>query len=134
MNRRSRITMHCFSHRFSRKFDILNRTRTTNVHVNIMYKQKTQKVNSINVEIIDESKSRTNSKWREILKSLVMSKFVEQLSNVYDSFLTFNFLKIKQSSKLISERLQKRFFDAELFSQEQELMMKLLYRRKIVLI
>ena len=40
MNRRSRMTTHCLSHRFSRKFDILNRARIINVHVDILYKRK----------------------------------------------------------------------------------------------
>ena len=95
MNRRSRVTTHYFSHRFSRKFDILNRTRTTNVHVDILYKRKVQKINSMNVEMTNESKSRTNSKRRGILKSSITSKFVEQLSDVYNSFLTSKFSKIK---------------------------------------
>ena len=71
MNRRSRMTTHCFSHRFSRKFDILNRVKTINVHVDILYKRKVQKINSMNVEITNESRSRTNFKWKEILKSSV---------------------------------------------------------------
>ena len=62
MNRRSRTTVHCFFHWFSRKFDILSRARTADVYVNIMYKRKAQKINSMNVEITNESKSRTNSK------------------------------------------------------------------------
>ena len=40
MNRRSCMTTHCFSHRFSRKFDFLNKVKIINVHVNIMYKRK----------------------------------------------------------------------------------------------
>ena len=133
MNRRSRMTTHCLFHRFSRKFDILNRARTTNVHVDILYKRKAQKINSMNVEITNESKSRINFKWKEILKSLITSKFVEQLSNVYDSFLISKFSKIKQNFKLTSERLQKMLFDAKLFSQEQKLMLKLLYRQEATL-
>ena len=62
-----------------------------------------------------------------------MSKFVEQLLNVNDFFLIFKFSKIKQSFKLILERLQKMFFDAKLFSQERELMLKLLHQRKVTL-
>ena len=62
-----------------------------------------------------------------------MSKFVEQLFDVYDSFLTFKFSKIKQNFNLISERLQKIFFDMKIFSQERELMLELLYRREAVL-
>ena len=133
MNRRSRMTTHYLFHRFSRKFDILNRTRTINVHVDILYKRKTQKINPMNVEITDGSRSRTNLKWREILKSSVTSKSVEQLSDVYDSFLTSKFSKIKQNFKLTPERLQKMLFDAELSSQERKLMLKLLYRRKVAL-
>ena len=128
------MTMHCFSHWFSRKFDNLNRVRTIDIYVNIMYKRKTQKINSMNVEITNESRSRTNSKWREILKSFVISKFVKQLSNVYDFLLIFKFSKIKQNFKLTSERLQKMFFDAKLFSQKQKLILKLFYRRKVALI
>ena len=100
MNQRSRMTMHCLSHRFSRKFNILNRARIINVHVNIMYKWKASKINPINVEITDESKSKTNSKWKEILKSLITSKFVEQLSDVYNSFPIFKISKTRQSFKL----------------------------------
>ena len=88
----------------------------------------------MNVEITNESKSKINSKWREILKLLIMSKFVEQLSDVYDSFLTFKFSKIKQSFKLTSERLQKILFGTKLFSQERELILKLLYREEAVLV
>ena len=134
MNQRSRMTTHCLLHQFSQKFNILNRARTINVHFNIIYKRKVQKINSVNVEIVNESKSRTNFKWKEILKSLITSKFVEQLFDVYNSFLTSKFSKIKQSFKLTSERLQKILFDTKLSSQERELMLKLLYRRKVVLI
>ena len=133
MNRRFCMTMHCLSHRFSRKFDILNRARTINVYVNTLYKRKAQKINSMNVEIMNESESRTNSKWKEILKSSVTSKFVEQLSDVYNSFLTLKFSKVKQNSKIILERLQKMLFDTKLSPQERKLMLKLLYRRKVVL-
>ena len=116
INRRSRMTTHCLSHRFFRKFDILNRIKIINVHVNILYKRKAQKINSINVEITNESKSKTNSKWKEILKLSVTSKFVEQLSDVYDLFLIFKFSKIRQNFKLTSKRLQKILFDTKLFS------------------
>ena len=123
-----------FFHQFSRKFDILNRTRIINVHVDILYKRKTQKINSMNVEIMNESESRIDSKWKEILKLSVTSKFVEQLSDVYDSFLISKFSKIKQNFKLTSKRLQKMLFDAKLFPQERKLILKLLYRRKAALI
>ena len=56
------MTTHYLSHQFSRKFNILNRIKIINVHVNIMCKRKAQKINSMNVEIMNESKSRTNSK------------------------------------------------------------------------
>ena len=134
MNRRSRMTTHYFLHRFSRKFDILNRIRTINVHVDIMYKRKAQKINSMNVEITNELKSRINFKWKEILKLSVTSKFVKQLFNVYDFFLIFKLSKIRQNFKLISKRLQKIFFDTKLFSQERKLILKLLYRREVALI
>ena len=62
-----------------------------------------------------------------------MSKFVKQLSDVYNSFLTFKFSKIRQNFRLTSKCLQKMLFDAELFLQERELMLKLLYRRKVAL-
>ena len=88
----------------------------------------------MNVEITNESKSWTNSKRKEILKLLITSKSVEQLSDIYNSFLTFKFSKIKQNFKLISERLQKILFDMKLFSQERELMLKLFYRYKAALI
>ena len=132
VNRRLRMTTHCFSHQFSRKFDILNR-RTINVHVNIMYKRKAHKINSVNVGIMNKSKSKINFKWREILKLSIMSKFVEQLYDVYNSFLTFKFSKMKQSFKLTLKRLQKMFFDTKLSLQKRELMLKLLYRREVVL-
>ena len=134
VNRRSRMTTHYFPHRFFRKFDILNRVKIINVHVNILHKRKVQEINSMNVEITDELKSRTNLKWRKILKSSITSKFVEELSDVYDSFLTFKFSKIRQSSKLTSERLQKILFDTKFFLQERKLMLKLLYRQKVALI
>ena len=63
-----------------------------------------------------------------------MSKFVEQLFNVYDSFLTSKFSKIKQCFRLTLKRLQKIFFDVKLSLQERELMLKLLYRRKVALV
>ena len=62
MNRRFRMTTHCLSHRFSRKFDILNRVRIIDVYVNIIYKRTAQKIDSMNVEIKNESESRINSK------------------------------------------------------------------------
>ena len=133
MNQRSRMTTHCFFHQFSRKFDILNRARTINVYVNILYKRKAQKINSVNVRITNESRLKIYFKWKEILKLSITSKFVKQLSDVYDSFLTFKFLKIRQNFKLISKRLQKMFFDTKLFPQEQKLMLKLFYQRKVAL-
>ena len=133
MDRRSRMTTHCLSHRFSQKFDILNKARTTYVHVDTLYKRKIQKINPVNVEITNGSGPRTNPKWKEILKSLITSKFVEQLSDVYDSFLTSKFSKTRQSSKLTSKRLQKMLFGAELSSQKRKLMLKLLYRREVAL-
>ena len=54
------MTIHCFFHRFSRKFDILNRVTIIDIHVNIIYKRKVQKINSVNVEITDETRSRTH--------------------------------------------------------------------------
>ena len=113
INQRFRMIIHYLFHQFSRKFDILNRIRTINVHVNIIYKRKTQKINSMNIEIINESISKTNFKWKELLKSLIMLKFVEQLFVIYDFFLTFKFLKIKQNFKLTLKRLQKMFFRHE---------------------
>ena len=86
MNRRSRMITHCLFHQFSRKFNILNGTRIIDIHVNIIYKQKIRKISSMNVEITNESKLKINSKLRESLKSLVMSKFVEQLFDVYIFF------------------------------------------------
>ena len=60
----------------------------------IMYKRKTQKINSIDINILDESKSKMNSKWRKILKSSVIVDFLKQLKKLYDSFLIFKFSKI----------------------------------------
>ena len=37
-----------------------------------MYKRKTQKINSIDVNILNESKSEMNLKWRKILKSFII--------------------------------------------------------------
>ena len=133
MNRRPRMTTHCLSHRFSRKFDILNRARIINVHVDILYKRKVQKINSMNVEITNEAKLRINFKWRKILKLLITLKSVEQLSDVYDFFLISKFSKIKQSFKLTSKRLQKMLFNIKLSSQKRKLMLKLLYQREAVL-
>ena len=127
------MIIHCLSYQFSRKFDILNRTKTINVYVDILYKRKVQKINSVNIEITNESRLRTNFEWKEILKLLITSKFVEQLFDIYDSFLTFKFSKIKQNSKLTSERLQKIFFHIKLFLQERKLILKLFYQRKVVL-
>ena len=134
MNRRSRMTKHYFSHQFSRKFDVLSRVSAADVHVNIMYKRKVKKINSIDIEIADESEPRINSKWRKILKLSVTLKPIEQLSDVYDSFLTSKFSKIRQDFRLTSKRLQKMLFGAELFPQERELMIKLFYRQEAALI
>ena len=87
----------------------------------------------MNVEITNESRSRTNSKWRGILKLPVTSKSVEQLSDVYDPFLTSKFSKIRQNFKLTSKRLQKMLFGTELSPQERKLMLELFYRREAVL-
>ena len=56
MNRRSRMTTHYFFHRFSRKFNILNKVRTNDIYVNIIYKRKAQKINSMNAKIMNKSK------------------------------------------------------------------------------
>ena len=55
-------TFHLF-HKFSRIFDILRRIKSVlKVRVQIMYKRKTQKTNSVDVNIFDESKLETNLK------------------------------------------------------------------------
>ena len=134
INRRSRAAAHCFFHRFSRKFNIFSKTESIEIHVNIMYKRKAQKINFVNVEIIDELKSKTNFKWKKFLKSSITSAFLKQLFDLYEFFLISKFSKIKRDSRLISKCLQKMLFNAELFSQKRDLMIKLLYRRKIALI
>ena len=80
-----------------------------------MYKRKTQKTNSIDVNILDESKSEMNSKWKKILKSFVIVDSLKQLKELYDFFLTFKFLKISRNSRMILKQLQKMLFDVELF-------------------
>ena len=102
-------------HKFSRIFDILRRIKSVSeVKMQIMYKRKTQKTNSVDVNIFDESKLETNSKWRKILKSFVTVDSLKQLKKLYDSFLISKFSKISRSSRMISKRLQKMLFDAKL--------------------
>ena len=57
-----------------------------------MYKRKAQKINSIDINILNKSKSETNLKWRKILKSFVTVDSLKQLKKLYNSFLTFKFL------------------------------------------
>ena len=66
-----------------------------------MYKRKTQKTNLINVNILNESKSETNLKWRKILKLFVIVDSLKQLKKLYNFFLTFKFSKINQDLRMI---------------------------------
>ena len=93
----------------------------------IMYKRKTQKTNSIDVSILNESKSETNSKWKKILKLFVIVDSLKQLKKLYDFFLTFKFSKINRNSRMISKRLQKMLFNAELSFQKQNLLIEMFY-------
>ena len=98
-----------------------------------MYKRKTQKINFVNVKIVDGSKSKINFKWKKLFKSSITSVTVKQLFNVYNSFLISKFSNIKRDSRLTLKCLRKMLFNAKLFFQERNLMMKLFYRQKIVL-
>ena len=127
-------TFHLF-HKFSRIFDILRRIKSVlKVRVQIMYKRKTQKTNSVDVNIFDESKFETNSKWRKILKSFVTVDSLKQLKKLYDSFLISKFSKMSRDSRMISKWLQKMLFNAKLSFQERNLLIEMLYKRKTVLI
>ena len=42
-----------------------------------MYKWKTQKINSIDVNILNELKFETNLKWRKILKLFIIVDFLK---------------------------------------------------------
>ena len=97
-----------------------------------MYKRKVQKVNLVNIEIINESKSKINFKWRKFLKLSVTTAFFKQLFGLYEFFFTSKFSKIKQDFQLILKDLQNIFFNVKLSSQKRELIMKLFYQRKIV--
>ena len=99
-----------------------------------MYKRKTQKINSIDVNILNELKPETNSKWRKMLKLFIIVDSLKQLKKLYDSFLISKFSKISRNSRMILKRLQKMFFDVELFFQKRNLLIEMLYRRKIALI
>ena len=99
-----------------------------------MYKRKTQKTNSVDVNIFDELKLKTNSKWRKILKSFITVDSLKQLKRLYDSFLISKFSKMSWNSRMILKWLQKMLFDAKLFFQERNLLIEMLYKRKIVLI
>ena len=59
-----------------------------------MYKRKTQKINSIDINILNESKFETNLKQKKILKSFVIVDSLKQLKKLYDFFLIFKFSKI----------------------------------------
>ena len=95
INCRFRATIHCLFHWFSRKFNIFSRTESIEFHINTMYKRKAQKINLVNVEIIDELKSKTNFKWKKFLKSLITSAFLKQLFVLYKFFFNFEVLENK---------------------------------------
>ena len=99
-----------------------------------MYKRKTQKTNSIDVNIFDESKFKTNLKWRKILKSFVTVDSLKQLKRLYNSFLISKFSEMSRDSRMISKWLQKMLFNAKLSFQERNLLIEMLYKRKTVLI
>ena len=134
IHRCSRAAAYYFSHRFSRKFNNFNTTEQIKVYINTMYKRKVQKISFVNIEIIDELNSKTNFKWKKLLKLSFTNAFLKQLFDLYEFFLISKFSKIEWDFELISKYLQKMLFDAKLFSQKRKLMMNLLYRRKIVLI
>ena len=55
--------IHHLPHKFSCIFDILRKVKfVSKIKMQIMYKRKTQKINSIDVDILNELKSETNSK------------------------------------------------------------------------
>ena len=68
----------------------------------------------MNIGITNESRSKINFKCKKILKSSITSKFVEQLFNVYTSFLIFKFSKIRQSFRLTLRALIKNTFRHEI--------------------
>ena len=70
----------------------------------------------------------------KILKSFITIDSLKQLKKLYDLFLISKFSKISRNSRMISKRLQKMFFDTKLFFQEQNLLIEMLYKWKIVLI
>ena len=62
INRRFQTIAYCFFHRFSRKFNIFSKAEQIKVYVNTIYKRKAQKISFVNVEIVDESKSKLKLK------------------------------------------------------------------------
>ena len=80
-----------------------------------MYKRKTQKINFVNVKIVNKLKLKINFKWRKLFELSITSVIVKQLFDVYDFFQISKFLKIKWDSRLILKCLQKMFFNAKLF-------------------
>ena len=128
------VAIHYLFYKFSRIFDILKKIKiVSKIKMQIMYKQKTQKINSINVNILNKSKSQTNLNWRKILKSFIIVDSLKQLKRLYDFFLIFKFLKISRDSRMISKWLQKIFFDVELFFKERNLLIEMFYWREIAL-
>ena len=127
-------TFHLF-HKFSRIFDILRKIKSVSeVRMQIIYKRKTQKTNSVDVNIFDESKFETNLKWRKILKSFITVDSLKQLKKLYNFFLISKFLKMSWDSRIILKWLQRMLFNAKLFFQERNLLIEMLYKRKTVLI
>ena len=63
MNQQVHVTIHYLFYKFSRIFNILRNIKLAlKIKMQIMYKRKTQKINSIDVNILNEFKSETNSK------------------------------------------------------------------------
>ena len=67
----------------------------------IIYKRKIQKTNSIDINTLNELKFETNSIWIKILKLFIIVDSLKQLKRLYDFFLIFKLLKISRDLRII---------------------------------
>ena len=69
MNQQVFVAIYHLFYKFSCIFNILKKIKfVLKIKMQIMYKRKMQKTNSININILNELKFKMNLKWKKILK------------------------------------------------------------------
>ena len=119
-----------------RKFELwemLLRMKEKNsvIHVNTAYKQKTNKIQSVNLEKITSETSDELMNWQKILWAWQMkhSKLIKSdSSHQYDAYIILRFLTHSWDFQLTSEQIKQLKINSELTSNKWEFLLKILMR------